>query len=104
MRLQLCAWCGSPLLYMAQDRLPSVRSYCDDRCARTAWLATRARMRMDSLKALDIAIQKLRRSAKPTEYAAAVVLTTLRLDMVDQHQHEQAERVAAFRARLPHAA
>jgi hypothetical protein len=89
---------------MPQDRLPSVRRYCDDTCARTAWLAARARIRMDTFKAVDIAIRRLRMTGKPTDHAAAAVLAALHLDMLTHHQAEQAERVAAFRARVPHAA
>jgi hypothetical protein len=73
-RLASCAWCASPLLYMPQDRLPNARPYCDDKCARQAWLGARARKFMTATKALDIAIRRLRKSRMPTVLAAAFTL------------------------------
>lgn len=80
-RLEACAWCDAPLLYLPQDRLPAVRRYCDSRCARRAWLAARARQKMTRSKALEVAIGRLRRSRQPTVLAAALVLADLVEDM-----------------------
>jgi hypothetical protein len=82
-RLQFCAWCNAPLLYMPQDRLPAVRRYCTDRCARKAWLAARAQTSMTSVGALEIAIHRLQKSRDPRVAAAASVLTELHRQLVD---------------------
>ena len=73
-RLQFCAWCNAPLLYMPQDRLPAFRRYCDATCARKAWLVRRAQRSMSSISALEIAIRRLRKSRYPRLIAAASAL------------------------------
>ena len=83
-RLPFCAWCHAPLLYLRQDRLPSRRRYCDQRCARKAWLVARARRALTSVAALDIAIRKLRRSRYPRHVAAAHALTALQREIAIQ--------------------
>jgi hypothetical protein len=99
-----CACCDSPLVYMPQDRLPAARSYCDNRCARQAWLTARARALMTSIKALDIATRRLRKSRKPTILAAAFALADLRQELLDQQEADRTARVAAFVSKLPRAA
>ena len=93
-RLESCAWCGAPLLYMPQDRLPGCRLSCDMRCARRAWLVRRAAQSMSSLRAVEIAIRKLRKSSYPRHLAAASALVEL------QHQLLGGEpKIAGFPAR-----
>jgi hypothetical protein len=103
-RREFCAWCNSPLLYMPQDRLPAVRRYCDDTCARHAWLVARARQRMTAIKPLDVAVHRLRKSLMPTVLAAAFTLVELRRELADCQQADSAARVAAFLSKLPPAA
>jgi len=81
-RLESCAWCGAPLLYMPQDRLPGCRLYCDTRCARQAWLLRRAARSMSSLRAVEIAIRKLRKSRYPRHLAAASALVELQRQLL----------------------
>ena len=83
-RLPYCAWCQAPLLYLPEDRLPSRRRYCDQRCARKAWLVARARRDLTSIAALQIAIRTLRRSHSPHHLAAAHALSGLQREMIDQ--------------------
>ena len=99
-----CAWCDSPLLYMPQDRLPAVRRYCHDKCARQAWLVARARKSMNSIKALDIAIRRLRKSRMPTVLAAGSSLADLLHDLVERQEDERAARIVAFQSKLPRVA
>ena len=103
-RQAFCAWCDSPLLYMPQDRLPAVRRYCHDKCARQAWLVARARKSMNSIKALDIAISRLRKSRMPTVLAAGSALADLRYELVERQEVERAERIVAFQSKLPRVA
>jgi len=103
-RARFCAWCNSPLIYMPQDRLPAFRRYCDDTCARQAWLLARARQLMTGIKALDVAVRLLRRSRKPTVQAAGFTLADLRRDLVDRCADERVVRIAAFHSKLPRAA
>ena len=86
---------------MPQDRLPPVRRYCHDKCARQAWLVARARKSMNSIKALDIAIRRLR---MPTVLAAGSALADLRYELVERQEVERAERIVAFQSKLPRAA
>jgi hypothetical protein len=103
-RRAFCAWCDSPLLYMPQDRLPAVRRYCHDKCARQAWLVARARKSMNSIKALDIAIRRLRKRRMPTVLAAGSSLADLLHDLVERQDDERAARIVAFQSRLPRVA
>ncbi len=89
---------------MPQDRLPAVRRYCHDKCARQAWLVARARKSMSSIKALDIAIRRLRKSRMPTVLAAGSALADLRYELVERQEVERAERIVAFQFKLPRAA
>jgi hypothetical protein len=92
-RLESCAWCGAPLLYMPQDRLPGCRLYCDTRCARQAWLLRRAARSMSSLRAIEIAIRKLRKSRQPRHLAAVTALAELQRQLLGE------PKVAGFPAR-----
>ncbi len=103
-RRAFCAWCDSPLLYMPQDRLPAVRRYCHDKCARQAWLVARARKSMNCIKALDIAIRRLRKSRMPTVLAAGSSLADLLHDLVERQDDERAARIVAFQSKLPRVA
>ena len=103
-RARFCSWCNSPINYMPQDRLPAFRRYCDDICARRAWLLARARHLMTGLKALDVAVRLLRRSRKPTVQAAGFALADLRRDLVVRYAEERVVRIAAFHSKLPRAA
>jgi len=85
-RLQFCAWCGSPLLYLPQDRLPAVRRFCHGGCARKAWLVERAERSMTCAGALEVAIRSLRRSRYPRVLAAAVVLAELHRELIGRAQ------------------
>jgi hypothetical protein len=69
---------------MPQDRLPPVRRYCDDRCARKAWLVARAQRSITSVGALEVAIRRLRKSRYPRLVAAASALVELRRQLVDE--------------------
>ncbi len=89
---------------MPQDRLPSARRYCDDKCARQAWLVARALRLMTTVKALEIAIRRLRKSHMPTVLAAAFTLADLHHDLVDRQEANCADRIAAFQSKLPRAA
>jgi hypothetical protein len=89
---------------MPQDRLPPVRRYCHDKCARQAWLVARARNSMNSIKALDIAIRRLRKSRMPTVLAAGSSLADLLHDLVERQEDERAARIVAFQSKLPLAA
>ena len=89
---------------MPQDRLPSARRYCDDKCARQAWLVARALRLMTTVKALEIAVRRLRKSHMPTVLAAAFTLADLHHDLVDRQEANCADRIAAFQSKLPRAA
>lgn len=89
---------------MPQDRLPAVRRYCHDKCARQAWLVARARKLMTGLKALDIAIRRLRRSRMPTVLAAVSSLADLRRDLEHRLEDDRPARIAALESRLPRVA
>ena len=81
-----------------------MRRYCDGRCARLAWLTARARQRTSSIKALDVAVFRLRKSRMPSVLAAASVLVDLRQGLITRQEEERAARIAAFRSKLPLAA
>ena len=89
---------------MPQDRLPAVRRYCDVKCARQAWLVARARKSMNSIKALDIAIRRLRKSRMPTVLTAGSSLADLLHDLVERQEDERAARIVAFQSKLPRVA
>lgn len=97
LRLQFCAWCNTPLVYMPQDRLPGTRRYCHSGCARKAWLVARAQRRMSSIAALELAVQRLRKSRYPRHLAAARVLEELHRELVDR---QDAASIAAERGEL----
>jgi hypothetical protein len=86
---------------MAQDKLPGVRQFCDDRCARRAWAFERAKQRTTVTKALEIAVRKLQASRMPSIRAAATVLTRLHHELTEEAERECAARVNAFFAKLP---
>jgi len=102
-RAAVCGWCGAPLIYFSQDKLPGVRQFCDHRCARQAWAFERAKQRTTVAKALDIAVRKLQSSRMPRMLAAAVVLAQFRDEMAEQAKCERVARVRAFLANLPSA-
>ena len=81
-RLESCAWCGAPLLYMPQDRLPGVRRYCDADCARRARQLRRAERLMTNARAVEIAIGRLQKSRYPRYRAAAPALVELHRQLV----------------------
>src|SRR5215204_3919829 len=81
-RLENCAWCGAPLLYMPQDRLPGCRRYCHTGCAHQARPARRAERSMTTARALEIAIRRLRKSRQPRHRAAAAVLVGLQRELL----------------------
>jgi hypothetical protein len=82
-RLANCAWCGAPLLYMPQDRLPGCRRYCHAGCAHQARLARRAERSMTNARAIEIAIGRLRKSRYPRLRAAAAALEELQRELLD---------------------
>ena len=82
-RAAICAWCGSPLVYLPQDRLPGMRRYCDDRCAKRARLFARAKERTTVARALNIAVRRLQGSRTPTIVAAAAVLAQFRDELTE---------------------
>jgi hypothetical protein len=59
---------------------------------------------MNSIKALDIAIHRLRKSRMPTVLAAASSLADLLHDLVERQDEERAARIVAFQSKLPRAA
>src|SRR5258708_36585644 len=73
-------------------------------CARQAWLVARARKSMNSIKALDIAIRRLRKSRMPTVLAAGSSLADLLHDLVERQEDESAARILAFQSKLPRGA
>lgn len=100
-RATVCGWCGEPLVYLSQDKLPGVRQFCDHRCARQAWAFERAKQRTTVTKALEIAVRKLQASRMPSLLAAATVLTRLRDELAEEADRERTARVNAFLAKLP---
>ena len=102
-RLEFCAWCKTPLLYMPQDRLPGVRRFCDASCARKAWLAARAEKQLTCVGALEIAIRRLQRSRYPRHLVAAERLLDLKRDLVTREEAavstSEAGRALTLRAR-----
>jgi hypothetical protein len=91
-------------LYIPQDKLPNSQLYCDESCQRQAWLVARVRRLMTDIKALEIAIRRLRKSRMPSVHAAASVLGDLRQELIDNRENEHATRVAAFLSKLPRVA
>jgi hypothetical protein len=59
---------------------------------------------MNSIKALDIAIRRLRKSRMPTVLAAGSALADLRYELVERQEVERAEQIVAFQSKLPRAA
>ncbi len=59
---------------------------------------------MNSIKALDIAIRRLRKSRMPTVLAAASSLADLRRDLVGRQEDERVARILAFQSMLPRVA
>lgn len=103
-RASVCGWCGAVLLYLPQDRLPGIRKYCDDRCARDAWRFARAKERMTLVKALNIAARRLCSGRVPSVLAAGLALAQLRDQLSDDIELERAARVAAFLSKLQRSA
>jgi hypothetical protein len=101
-RLEFCAWCKAPLLYMPQDRLPGVRRFCDDSCARKAWLAARIQKQLTCVGALEVAIRRLQRSRYPRYLVAAERLLDLKRDLLTQEDgrvsNPEGGRVLTLRA------
>lgn len=85
-RLEFCAWCKTPLLYMPQDRLPGVRRFCDHSCARKARLAGRIQKQLTCVGALEIAIRRLQTSRYPRHLVAAETLLELKRDLVTREE------------------
>ena len=81
-RLENCAWCGTPLLYMPQDRLLGCRRYCHAGCARQARLLRRAARSMTNARALEVAIARLQKSRYPRHRAAAAALVELQRQLL----------------------
>lgn len=81
-RLDNCAWCGAPLLYMPQDRLPGCRRYCHAGCARQARLLRRVERSMTTARAIEIAIGRLQKSRHPRHRAAAATLVELQRELL----------------------
>ena len=102
-RLESCAWCGAPLLYLPQDRLPAFRSYCHRRCARQAWLVERAKRSMTCDRAVTIAIRALRRSRCPHHLAAAAALSELQRLVVSRDSNAPDILVRAAPAEVAYA-
>ena len=99
-RAKVCGWCGSPLIYLPQDRLPGVREYCDDRCANQARLFARAMGRMSVIHALNTAVRRLQSSRSPTVAAARVTLARLRDELREQVEADKVARIQSFLSKL----
>jgi hypothetical protein len=81
-RLENCAWCGAPLLYMPQDRLPGCRRYCHAGSAHQARLVRRAQRSMTNARAIQMAIERLHKSRQPRHRAAAAALVELQRELL----------------------
>lgn len=64
----------------------------------------RALRSMSRIKALDLAIRRLKKSQMPSIRAAATMLADLRQELRAHEESARAARIAAFRAKLPRAA
>ena len=103
-RREFCVWCGHPLVYLPQDRLPPKRLHCDSICARKSRLMARGRKSMNRTRALDVAIRRLQRAGMPSMRAAAAVLVDLRNELLASDESGRACTDQPLKTTLPRAA
>jgi hypothetical protein len=103
-RREFCVWCGHPLVYLPQDRLPAKRLHCDSMCARKSRLMARGRNSMSRTRALEVAIGRLQKGRMPSMRAAAAILVDLRNELLTSNESSRAVKISLLKTTLPSAA
>jgi hypothetical protein len=103
-RREFCVWCGHPLVYLSQDRLPPKRLHCDSVCASKSRHMARRRDAMSRTRALEVAIRRLQKGRMPLLRAAAAVLVDLRAELLAHEESSSAAKISLLKTRLSDAA